>query len=249
MGQTNLTSTICVRFSSYTIHQAGEKKNVLTESDRKYRKCLVQKEISRRKERLFFLKFPSFQIVAIHHGNNSHFWNCLKTDLSLFIFPVLLYGNSIIVVSRIPLPSFAGQSEKRKMSLYSHLSEHLTNERVRRDNAWIWSVTFFGEGYRGQHQWCTPWMRKGTSFPPLRAMKELAREARQVSCSGTEKREAWERCILKAMVISAAAAWTDQGRATDHLSGSSRKGLARSKTQNMCLGRSFGRSTARCTLL
>lgn len=43
----------------------------------------------------------------------------------------------------------------------------------------------------------------------MRAMKELAREARQVSCSGTEKREAWERCILKAMVrmvLSAAAA-------------------------------------------
>lgn len=76
---------------------------------------------------------------------------------------------------------------------------------------------------------------------PLRAMKDLAREARQVRCSGTEKGEAWEGCqgggILKAVVrtliFAAAAAQMDQGRATDQLCRSSRRGIARSKTQNI----------------
>lgn len=90
----------------------------------------------------------------------------------------------------------------------------------------------------------------------LRAMKDLAREARQARCSSTEKREARERYqgsgMLKAMVrtvISAAAAQMDLDRATDHSSRSSRRGLPGSKTQNdMCLGRSFGPSMARCSL-
>jgi len=67
-------------------------------------------------------------------------------------------------------------------------------------------------------------------------MKHLASEARQVRHGGTEKREAWEGCqgsgMLKAivrMVISAAAPQMDQDRATDHLSRSSRRGLAGSK--------------------
>lgn len=67
-------------------------------------------------------------------------------------------------------------------------------------------------------------------------MKDLAREARQVRCSGTEKSEAWEgyqgRALLKAMVrtvVSAAAVRMDQGRATDHYPDQAEGGLQGAK--------------------